>query len=435
MSLRPGLSLKQVQRLALTPGMRQALDLLRMPAVELAEDLARLAAENPFLRVDWPRGGGGAAFDVALATVAARPSMVESLRRQLALMVLPERVALLADYLAGDLRDDGYLDTPLDEYAERLDATPADLVAALAAVQACEPTGVGARNLAECLELQLRDQRVPAAVVRKILQHLPLFGGSDLAAIGRAVDLPMDEVRRLAGLVRGLRAQPIGAAEGDAPQVLHADLVVTRDNRGALTVALAREALPRVRLSAAMMARGKDEGFAKEARQAAEALIRALEMRGATLLRVGAALIEAQHRFFALGPEHLVSLSRVDLAHKLGLHPSTVGRTVAGKALDHAGRLYPLSQFFSAALGEANGPGAISAFAVRQTLARIVAHEDAGAPLSDAAICERLRAEGVDITRRTVAKYRGCMRIPSSYERHRRAQPRSMKPRTLVKDI
>lgn len=435
MSLRPGLSQKQVQRLALTPGLRRALDLLRMPAVELAEDLARMAAENPFLSVEWRRGGGGAAFDVALATVAARPSMVESLRQQLALMVLPERVALLADYLAGDLRDDGYLDTPLDEYAERLDVAPADLVAALAAVQACEPTGVGARNLAECLELQLRDQGVSAALVRKVLEHLPLFGGSDLATLRRALGLPMDELRRLAGIVRGLRAQPIGEAEDDVPQVLRADLVVTRDNRGALAVALARDALPRVRLRATMMAQGKDEGFAKDARQAAVALISALEMRGMTLLRVGAALVEAQHRFFALGPEHLVPLSRVALAGKLGLHPSTVGRTVAGKSLDHAGRLYPLSLFFSVALGEGDGAETVSAFAVQQTLARIVAHEDPGAPLSDAAICERLRAEGVDITRRTVAKYRGCMRIPSSYERHRRTQLRSMKPRTVVRDI
>jgi RNA polymerase sigma-54 factor len=432
MALRPGLVQRQTQRLALTPGMRRSLELLRMPAVDLAADLVRMAAENPFLLVDWPRGsGGGRAYEVALETVAARPSLVESLRGQLGLMALPARVADLAAYLAGDLRDDGYLDTPLDDYAQRLGADPRDLMAALAALQACEPAGVGARTLAECLDLQMRDRGVPAALIKRVLAHLPLFGGPDVGALAAALDLPVDAVRALAGLVRTLRAQPVPEGEGQAPRVLRADLVVTRDNCGALVVAPVRQSLPRVRLNAALRARGG--GFAKDAQREAEALIAALAQRQSTLVRIGTALAEAQHRFFALGPEHLAPLSRAALAARLDLHPSTVGRAVAGKALDHQGRLYPLSMFFSAALGGEDGQGGpVSAFATQQALARIVAHENPEAPLSDAMICERLRAEGVDITRRTVAKYRGCMRIPSSYERHRRHGQRSMQPHTVA---
>lgn len=436
--LRAGLAARQTQRLALTPALRRSLEVLRMPASELAAEVAREAAENPFLKVIWPRrgaadGGAGGAFDLALRTVADAPSRVESLRRQLALMALPDRVAALAQYLAGDLREDGYIDTPLEDYAARLGAEEAELQAAVAAVQACEPAGIGARDLAECLALQLRDQEVTAEMTARILDDLGRFGAGDLPGLAAALGVSQAEARRLAGIVRGLRARPVepgAAAEGAAP--LSADLIVSRDTVGALRVTVAEGAAPALRLDLALLEKAGDGAFAEACRARALALMRALAQRKTTLERIGEALVAAQQRFFLLGPDNLAPLSRAGLARELGLHPSTVGRAVAGKALDHDGRLYPLSLFFSPALGADPGAGgveadAVSARSARLALARIVAAEDPDAPLSDALICAQLRAEGVDITRRTVAKYRGCLAIPSSYERHRRNRRRGLR--------
>lgn len=425
MALKPGLSLRPAQRLALTPGLRRSLELLRMPAADLADEIAREAADNPFLDVDWPARGGGDGGAFALETLAARPSLVEDVRRQLGLMALPDRVAALAAYIAGDLRDDGYLDAEAADYVRDLGARPDEVAAALAALRACDPAGIGACTLSECLHLQLLDRGLADAEARAVVARLDLFASGEVAALRRALGVSEAEVRRLARIVATLRARPVDPGADSDPRVLRPDLVVSRDGRGALAVSVAARAVPQVRLNDALLARARGTDFAEACRARGLALIRSLAQRGATLERVGLALVEAQHRFFALGPDHLVPLSRDALAARLGLHPTTVGRTVAGKALDHGGRLYPLSMFFSPALGG----GAVSGVAARAALARIVAAEDPEAPLSDAAICDRLRAEGVDISRRTVAKYRGCMRIPSSHERHRRASLRGMQQR------
>lgn len=441
MVMRPGLRAapapRQVQRLALTPTMRLSLQMLRLPLADLVAEVTREAAENPFLEVVWPaagsgRAGGGDAYDLALMTVAAQPSLVEDLRRQLALMVLPAPVAALADYLVGELRDDGYLDTSLEDCAARLGAGADEMAAALAAIQACEPAGVGARDLAECLALQLREHGLPEEMIARVLAHLARFGTDSAEGLAGVLAVTPREARRLASIVRGLRARPVlpGGGAAVAPP-LHADLTVTRDNRGALSVRAARGAMPLLRLNEALLARAGQGDFTDRCRDRGLALIRALAERGRTLERIGGALVEAQHRFFAMGPDHLVPLSRSALARQLGVHPSTVGRAMAGKALDHGGRLYPLSMFFSVGLGaEGAADAPVSARVVRLALARIVAQEDPDAPLSDAMICASLRAEGVDITRRTVAKYRGCLAIPSSYERYRRNRWRHSRPGT-----
>lgn len=430
MAMKPSLGLRQTQRLALTPDMRRSLELLRMPAAGLAAEIAREQADNPYLRVSWPRGGagaGGGAFDVALDTVAARPSLVDEVRAQIALMRLPAPVAALAAYLAGDLREDGYLDGDPQEAAALAGLGPDAAAAALQALQSCEPAGVGARSLRECLALQLADRGVASGQAAALLDRLDLVSGGDTAALARALDVVRPEAARLVGIVHGLRALPVDAGATDA-RPLRADLTVWRGDDGGLRVDLATGAAPVLALDTALLAESGASGFAAARKARAEALIAAVSARAATLARIGADLIATQYRFFAGGVEDLRPDTRRAMAARLGLHPTTVGRAVAGKALDHGGRLHPLETFFSPALGRAEDTP-ISAFAARQALARIVAAEPPDAPLPDAALCARLRAEGVDISRRTVAKYRGCMRIPSSHGRRRRKRARGMQPR------
>lgn len=433
MALKTGLGLRQTQRLALTPGLRRSLEILRLPAADLAAAVAQAAAENPFLVLAPPRPGrgrGGGGGEIA-EPAAPPPSLAEALMRQIALMRLPPAVAALAAQLAGDLREDGYLDTPLDAY----DAPEATLAAALAALHECEPAGVGARSLAECLALQLREGGVSAGLAAATIAHIERFAAGDEAALVRALAVPVAEVRRLAGLVRRLRARPVDPDAAEPVRALVPDLVVRRLPTGVLAVEAADGALPRVGLDRGALAQAGGMAAAAALRDEGRELIRAIVRRRRTLRRIGAALVAAQPGYFAIAPgmgaRLIVPLSRRDLAAALDLHPTTVGRAVAGKALAFEGRVLALSMFFSPALGGA-GATAVSAVTARQALARALAGEDPADPLSDAALAAMLAAEGVDISRRTVAKYRGCMRIPSSHERLRRHRRRGMQPRSPI---
>ncbi|WP_102225843.1 RNA polymerase factor sigma-54 [Acidimangrovimonas sediminis] len=422
MAVTQRLGIAQQPGLALTPGMRQSLQILAMPPLDLAQVIAREAGSNPFLRVTPPSRGGLSAYDIALETVAARPSLGEGLRRQLGQMSLPGDVHAVAIYLTGALRDDGYLDATDAELIEET-GQPAELVAeAIAALQRCEPAGVGARDLAECLALQLADKGVAPDLAAQVVAHLDLFAQDDWTALSRRLGVPVTEVKALDAALRSVSPHPVDGGETSAMPLVP-DLVVDRGPDGGLAVRLAEGVMPALRLDSALLARVPDvhDPFVAAARARAEALIRAVGQRGETLLRIGGRLVADQHLFFTRGPENLAPLSRRKLADELGLHPSTLGRAVAGKVLMSGGALYPLSLFFPSGLPAGRG-GRVSSHAVKIAIRRMVEHEPATTPLSDAAIRARLNADGIDITRRCVAKYRESMRIPSSFERRRRAR-------------
>lgn len=420
------LSLQQKQRLALTPGIRTSLSFLRLPMLGLIDAIEAEAAENPYLLHDGLRSCGttvaGSAYEVALNTTAEVPSLIADLLQQIGAMPLPAPVRAVAEYLAGDLREDGYLDTPLEELQEAIGVPMALIENGLAALQSCEPAGVGARTVAECLILQLADLGVERSLAEKIIRVLDQFANEDWRSLGRILALDPSEVPHLARLVKRLKPHPI------SPPVvrenyLMADIILTRDGAGAHGVELGLNVSRHVTLNRSLIeatgSTGKDGVFAADKLARAEHLLSALYFRGKTLLLVGMALVQRQHRFFDVGPDQLIPMSRSMLAAQLGLHGSTIGRAVAGKALEAGGRLYPLAMFFSSALATAS-PQPITAFAVRRKIVEMIATERGDAPISDVAICAALRATGVDIARRTVAKYRGCMRIPSSSVRRSR---------------
>lgn len=431
MALRPALGLGQRQRLALTPGLRLGLGLLRLPAADLAEAAARLAAENPFVVV-LPPLQGGAPPAAAQQEPAARPGPLEGLLGQIAAMPLAPPVRAAAAYLAGCLDDRGYLDGALDELADAAGLAPGQAAAALAALQACEPAGVGARDLAECLALQLVDRGWPGPRAAALVARLDLVAKGDAAALGRALGLAPAAAAAAIAAIRGLAPHPFDAGAPALPLV--PDLAAERAPGGGWSVRLVRGGIGRLRLDRALAAQAAAQGFAADRRAEAEAFLAALRFRGRTLLRIGRALARHQHAALDGGEAALRPLTRAALAGALGLHPSTVGRAVAGKAMLAEGRLWPLATFFSAALPAAAETGAaagaaaatsdagrsVAGAAVRQMIARAIAEEPAEARLSDAALVARLHAAGVDIARRTVAKYRQGMRIPSAAGRARR---------------
>lgn len=428
------LSLSQRQRLALSPVLMIGLSILRLPALDLIEAIEAEAADNPYLIHDDLRAGvtpvAGSVYDVALATMAETSSLVVDLHRQIGAMTLAPNVRAVAEYLAGDLSEQGYLETPLEQLALTLALPPALIEAGLQALQSCDPAGVGARNLAECLQLQLADRGVSSDLAIRVVRHLDLFAIEDWRGLRRALMLERSDLLQLADLIREMKPHPVTPLLAPDTYLLP-DLVMEQDRSGATVVSLAMGLSGKVRLNmslvSAAVASGSD--FAADRRRRAEAMMQALTFRGETLLRIGRAIAARQHRFFAFGPDHLVPMSRADLAAELGLHPSTIGRAVSAKAMEVGGQLYPLSFFFSQALPDQTNPG-IAAFVVQRRIAQMIEQEAASAPLTDEAICAALRVTGVDIARRTVAKYRGCMRIPSSFARRRRKAVHRLRPGT-----
>jgi RNA polymerase sigma-54 factor len=412
MALKSRVHLKTQQGLALSAQMRTSITVLRMPTAALLDDLAREAAENPFLLVEMPARGGGSAYDFALETTAAPESLEDSLTRQLALQRLDPATLAAATYLIGELREDGYLDVALTEIAGATGAPLAVLEGGLRALQRCEPPGIGARNLAECLALQLVDTGIAEDLARRITGFLGDLAAGRWPRLEQALALPRAELERIADLLRSFRSRPV-EADTIMPAMLIPEVRITA-RAGHVEARMTDNALPRVaRLRTDRTALASEE--LRSLYDRAGALAGAVAARATTLLRIAAVIADRQKDFFTGGHTSLLPLSRAGVAEALALHPSTVGRALAGKALIADGKVYPFSRFFSR--GIAGEGGELSPFDVQRRIRAMIDQEDSRAPLADAEIQSHLANEGVDIARRTVAKYRKCMRIPSSFAR------------------
>ena len=432
MTLAPRARLSQGTRLALTPGMRTSLAWLRMPAEEMLEALEAETAENPFLRVRRPEVLGEA-YDVALDVTAAGETLLESLARQLATMRIGPEVLSAALLLVTELRDDGYLDATLPELAADHGVAEPWLEAGLAALQRCEPPGIGARSLAECLALKLQDKGFSQDEAQAIVAGIEALAEDRLAPLARRLRLSEARLAEAARLLRGFSPVPVDRAAAPATPRLP-EIVVDHDRQGRLTVRLNDALYPDVTLAPDLDAlRARSPDLARLGSRA-EAVARAVHARAATLLKIGRHIAARQSAFFLGGPARLVPESRAEAAAALGIHATTLGRAIAGKAMLSGSAILPLEGFFSRALPGAAGP--VSAFDVQRRIREIVQAEPPEAPLSDADIHRILSGEGVDIARRTVAKYRKCLRIASSYERRRRRarkrDPHGMKTVTPI---
>ncbi|MCK4711532.1 MAG: RNA polymerase factor sigma-54 [Marinosulfonomonas sp.] len=421
MALKTTLSLKQTQRIALTPELRQSLNLLRLPMQDLLEHIHSEFLDNPLLKISEPSTGkhSTSAYDFALSSIAETITLGESIRRQLATLPLTPQIKGAAFYLTGDLSEDGFLETIPDETAAALGVSNACINAAIKAIQSCEPTGVGARNLTECLLLQMVEKGVDRETARGALEHIQLLLDGDWDTLSGLLDTSKDELIHLAALLPTLNPKPV-TNQNTVQHPMVADVIVEDEKSRGLTVSLSKQYLPDLSIDTALLSSAKSDKASTEYIETQHArarnLIRAVQYRGETLLRIGRVIATQQYRFFIDGPDHLAPLTRAAIADHLSLHPSTVGRAIADKNIEFNGALYPLGFFLGSGLNK-GASGHVSAYSVQRTIRRMIAREFNGAPLSDDAIVKELRANGVDIARRTVAKYRGCMNIPSSFVR------------------
>jgi RNA polymerase sigma-54 factor len=439
MTVSQRLELRQGQALVMTARLQQSLKMLRMPNLELADHVAALVEANPLLetraapvRDSLPRSPaavaeGPDAIDFAVAPVSLR----EHLRAQLGLTrsARPALAAALA--LVEELEDDGYLRGDLEEVAERRDLPVAALEEGLALVQELDPAGVGARSLAECFRLQLADRGELDEAMACLLENLALL------AAGRAADLaarcgiePEDLPEQLRRL-RRLDPKPGLAFSENAVAVVVPDVFVRRTETG-WEVEINSETLPRVLVNNAYAARIRTHDketlrYVSECRTQAAWLVRSLEQRARTILAVASAIVSHQELFFARGVSALKPLSQRALAEKIGMHESTVSRVTASKFLSCDLGTFSLRSFFSQSLPTRDSEG-VSAAAVQARIRALLGAEDPARPLSDDRIVTVLNRDGIDIARRTVAKYREGMGIPSSVERRRLRAPGGVGP-------
>ena len=314
----------------------------------------------------------------------------------------------------------------LESVAERLGASLAETQAALDIVQRFEPSGVGARDLAECLAIQLRERDRFDPAMQIFVANLPLVAKADFAQLSRLCGVDEDDVKDMAAELRGLDPKPGRAfGGGDAPAIV-ADVIVTAAGDGSWRVELNTEALPRVLINNSYVTRvsscakgDADKSFVSNCLQNANWLVKSLEQRQRTILKVASEIVRLQDGFFEKGVEHLRPLNLRAVADAISMHESTVSRVTSNKYMMTPRGLFELKYFFSASIAAASGAEAHSAEAVRFKIKQMIDKESPNDVLSDDAIVARLKELDIDIARRTVAKYRDSLQIPSSVDRRR----------------
>ncbi|HEY5366514.1 MAG TPA: RNA polymerase factor sigma-54 [Casimicrobiaceae bacterium] len=472
------LQLKLSQHLTLTPQLQQSIRLLQLSTIELNAEVERMLQENPLLEKvdaddepatppyeanstasapesapndrathdenantspsapdesDFTDYGGSGDGDWGSAPSSdddefypqqvAANTLRDHLIQQLALLKLPLRDRQIVAALIDAVNDDGYLSSSLEEIAEylpdELEIDPDELSIALRYVQSFEPSGVGARDCAECLALQLRalpDGTPHRAMAQKLVaDHLSLLAARDFTKLKRVLHIDDDGVRAVRDLIRSLNPRPGASFAATESNYVIPDVVV-RKTRGRWVASLNEAAMPKLRLNriyADILTRNRDSSNQQLSAQLQEAkwLIRNVQQRFDTILRVAQAIVERQRRFFDHGEVAMRPMVLREIADMLTLHESTISRVTTQKYMLTPRGTFELKYFFGSHVATDTG-GAASATAIRALIKQLIGAENMRAPLTDSRIADLLGEQGILVARRTIAKYREALAIP-----------------------
>jgi RNA polymerase sigma-54 factor len=390
------------------------------------------SADNMPAQSEWAGVGAGARPDADYnleAFVSAEVTLVDHLAEQLALAVVDPVRRMIGRHLIDLVDEAGYLTENLAEAAEKLGAPLAEVEAVLGILQGFDPPGVCARNLTECIAIQLRERDRFDPAMQTLVEHLDLLAKRDLAALRKVCDVSEDDLSDMIAEIRHLNPKPGLAFGSTLVQPIVPDVFVRQGPDGGYIVELNSDTLPKVLLNQSYYAEVagtarnvKDKTYLADCLQTATWLVRALDQRAKTILKVAKEIVRQQDAFFAHGVQHLRPLNLKTVADAIEMHESTVSRVTANKYMATNRGIFELKYFFTSAIASADGGEAHSAEAVRHRIKQLIDAESSQDVLSDDTIVERLRAAGIDIARRTVAKYREAMRIPSSVQRRREKQ-------------
>jgi RNA polymerase sigma-54 factor len=482
MVLAPKLELRQGQQLVMTPQLQQAIRLLQLSNLDLGVFVENELERNPLLERDeaaaregtqgedkqrhkqaagddgklgsrngeagapngehlgdrggWAsvrpstRSGDGSESPNLEEFVAAARSLADHLTEQLHLMVTDPAERLIGAHLIHMVDESGYLLGSLDDMGARLGAPPTLVAKVLATLQGFDPPGVFARDLAECLALQLKDANRYDPQIARLLDNLALLGSHNLSALRRAVGVDNDELVEMVAEIKRLNPKP-GLKFGSIQiQPILPDVLVRPAPAGTWLVEINADTLPRVLVNrsyyanVAKTARSEhDKGYLLDCLQNANWLVKSLDQRARTILRVAEEIVRQQDGFLTHGVEHLKPLNLRTVADAINMHESTVSRVTSNKYMATPRGIFELKYFFTSAISSANGGSeAHSSEAVRHRIRQLIEAETPQSVLSDDKLVEYLKRDGIDIARRTVAKYREALRIPSSVQRRRAKQ-------------
>jgi RNA polymerase sigma-54 factor len=381
---------------------------------------------------DWTGAGNGRQSDGEYnleAFVSAERTLADHLAEQLVLAVVDPARRLIGQYLIDLVDEAGYLTGDLAHVADKLGAQRSDVEAMLATLQTFDPPGVCARSLTECLSIQLRERNRFDPAMQALVAHLDLLAKRDIPGLKKACSVSEEDLIDMIGEIRHLNPKPGLAFGTTLVQPIVPDVFVRPGADGGFVVELNSETLPKVLVNqsyysqVARTARNdKEKTYLADCLQTATWLIRALDQRARTILKVSTEIVRQQDAFFAHGVQHLRPLNLKTVADAIAMHESTVSRVTANKYMATSRGIFELKYFFTSAIAAADGSEAHSAEAVRHRIKQLIDAENPRAVLSDDTIVERLRGAGIEIARRTVAKYREAMRIPSSVQRRREKQ-------------
>jgi RNA polymerase sigma-54 factor len=488
MALEQKLNLRLSQRLVMTPSLQQAIKLLQMSKLELQDVLTQEIVENPLLEeeeeaaaaeqateaeteaeaaaakqadaevpagpvdADTPPEKERDSFDeidfdsyfedyldsaynprqyedseqVPLENTLSRPQgLHEYLNWQLALADAEPPVREIAQYLIGNIDEDGYLRVSREEIRAAGYDDDRDVETALALVRSFDPPGVGASDLPDCLMMQIRALGIDNALIEKVItQHWGEFLNRQFAQLSRTLNVGLSQLQAVVEIIKNLEPKP-GRKYSDERTIYVEPDVAVRKVGDEYVIQLNEDGLPKLRISAAYrrMLRGGNGAIGEEAAtylrdkmRSAVWLIKSLDQRQRTIYKVADSIVRHQRGFLEHGIEQLRPLVLRDVANDIGMHESTVSRVVSNKYIHTPRGLFPMKYFFHSGIDSTQG-SEVSSLSIKSKIAKIVSDEDATRPHSDARIMQKLRAEGIQIARRTVAKYREELRIPSSSQR------------------
>ncbi|MFO7263614.1 MAG: RNA polymerase factor sigma-54 [Bacillota bacterium] len=436
MAMELGFQLKQEQtlRLTLTPQLRQAIEILQFSSVELLEYLHQQQMENPLIELEGlyqyihdvpgtaaPRQQEERDRPWYHRVVVSEATLHERLEAQLMELPLPDELKPICKYLIGNVDERGYLDISVGEAASLLGVEEALVEQAIAWLQQMDPPGVCARNLTECLLLQLRrtspDDELALRLVEEALEEL---AQGKIQSLAQRYGVTPAEVQRAYDRIQSLNPHPGLAYSAETPRYLVPDVQIEKVD-GEYVILMLDHWLPHFRINPAyhQLIHHSDEqvaNYMREKLNAALWIAKSIEQRRQTLYRVVECLVEEQKAFLEKGPAYLRPLTLKQVAEKLGMHESTVSRATSGKYAQTPQGLIELKAFFTHSIGAEDE---VSPERAKLRLKALIDGEDKRKPYSDQKLAELLQAEGICLSRRTVAKYREEMRIPSSAKRKR----------------
>jgi RNA polymerase sigma-54 factor len=356
---------------------------------------------------------------------AAELTLVEHLEAQIGAASPDPQTAFIARHIIGLLDEAGYLPTPLDEVADDLGVDVFDAKSALRLVQSLDPSGVGARNLAECIAIQAREVDRYDPCMKALIDNLELVARGEVERLKRLCRVDDEDFADMLRELRSYNPRPGLTFAPSATSTVQPDILLTDNGKGGWDIALNEETLPKLIVNRgyflelnAGAANKESQGWLKEKLADAHWLIRALDQRQKTILKTAAEIVRQQDGFFRRGVSELRPLTLREVAEKIEMHESTVSRVTSNKYLACARGTFELKYFFTSGVASADGEGASSA-AIKARIKALVDAETAKNILSDQLLAEMLQQEGFDLARRTVAKYREAIGIGSSAERRR----------------